>query len=173
MTSDTKHSFMLALEKSHGRKLRRFLSARMRHAAADVPDLVQEVFLRLLRIKDHDAIRNPQAYLYTIASHVLHQQALKRTAHPEVNDPRELMAELESTPVPDPADELDARQRLEKVCRELEAISPRACATLLMYRCEGLTLSEIGARLGVSRTMAKKYLIRAMAYCDQSLEELE
>ena len=85
----------------------------------------------------------------------------------------ELMAELESTPVADPADEIDARQRLERVCRELEAISPRACATLIMYRCEGLTLQEIGDRLGVSRPMARKYLLRAIAYCDQHLEDLE
>lgn len=33
----------------------------MRNAAADVPDLVQEVFLRLLRLDNHEAIRNTQA----------------------------------------------------------------------------------------------------------------
>jgi RNA polymerase sigma factor (sigma-70 family) len=173
VTSESKQSFMAAIEKSHGRKLHRFLSARMRNAASDVPDLMQEIFLRLLRIKDHQAIRNPQAYLYTIASHVLHQHALQRTSRPESVDPLELVSELESATGFDPADELDARERLEKVCRDLEAISPRACATLLMYRCEGLTLQEIGDRLGVSRPMAKKYLLRAIAYCDEHLEELE
>ncbi len=173
MTSDSKRTFVTAIEKSDGGKLRRFLSARMRNAASDVPDLMQEVFLRLLRIKDHEAIRDPQAYLYTIANHVLHQHALQRTRRHESVDPLEMISELESVTVADPADELDARQRLERVCRALEAVSPRACATLLMYRCEGLTLQEIGARLGVSRPMAKKYLLRAIAYCDEHLEELE
>jgi RNA polymerase sigma factor (sigma-70 family) len=173
VSGDTRHTFVAAIEKSHGRKLRRFLSARMRNAAADVPDLVQEIFLRLLRIKDHAAIRNPQAYLYTVASHVLHQHALKSSSRPESLDAIEVAAQIEAETVADPADELAARQRLERICSELEAISPRACATLLMYRCEGLTLQEIGQRLGVSRPMAKKYLLKALAYCDEHLEELE
>jgi RNA polymerase sigma factor (sigma-70 family) len=171
--TDTKHTFIAAIEKSHGRKLRRFLSARMRDVLADVPDLMQEIFLRLLRMKDHEAIRNPQAYLYTIASHVLHQHALQRTNQPSSIDPFEIAAELESVTAADPADELDVRQRIERVCRGLEAVSPRACATLIMYRCEGLTLQEIGDRLGVSRPMVKRYLLRALAYCDEHLEELE
>jgi hypothetical protein len=37
----------------------------------------QEVYLRLLRVEDHETIRNPQAYLYTIANHVLYQHTLR------------------------------------------------------------------------------------------------
>ncbi len=52
-------------------------------------------------------------------------------------------------------------------------LSPRVYATLVMYRCEGMTLMEIGERLGVSHVMARKYLVKAIAYCDQRLEEME
>lgn len=41
---------------------------------------MQEVYLRLLRVDDQDAIRNPQAYLFTVASHVLHQHALRQSS---------------------------------------------------------------------------------------------
>jgi RNA polymerase sigma-70 factor (ECF subfamily) len=173
MSQGSQDRFVTAIQKSHGRNLRRFLAARMRNAAADVPDLMQEIFLRLLRIKDHEAIRNPQAYLYTIANHVLHQHALQRPGPPDDIDPLELASELGHSVPPDLADELDTRQRLEKVVRGLHQDSPRACATLLMYRGEGLTLTEIGERLGVSRTMAKKYLLHALSYCDQHLEAME
>ena len=78
---------MVAMEQTHGRQLRRFLSARLRGASADIPDLVQEIFMRLLRIKDHEAIRNPQAYLFTVANHVLHQYALQRSTRPERRSP--------------------------------------------------------------------------------------
>jgi DNA-directed RNA polymerase specialized sigma24 family protein len=48
---DSKHSFVTAIEKAHSLELRRFLSARLRNAA-DLPDLVQEIFLRVLRLKN-------------------------------------------------------------------------------------------------------------------------
>lgn len=83
------------MEKTHGRALRRFLAVRMRHATADVPDLVQEVFLRLLRIADHESIRNPQAYLYTVASHVLHQYTLRRTVAAEPIEPVDIASQLD------------------------------------------------------------------------------
>jgi RNA polymerase sigma factor (sigma-70 family) len=171
MISDSKRSFMTAIERSHGQQLRRFLSLRLRRSM-DVPDLIQEIYLRLLRIKDHEAIRNPQAYLYTVASHVLHQYNLKRSTRPEALDPLGVASEYPAA-APDPADQLDIEQRLQAVGRGLEQLSPRAYAALVMYRCEGMTLMEIGQRLGVSHVMARKYLARAIAYCDEHMERKE
>jgi RNA polymerase sigma factor (sigma-70 family) len=166
----TVHGFVTALEEAHGRELRRYLLARMRHAAADVPDLVQEIFLRLLRIRDHEAIRNPQAYLYTVASHVLHQHALRRAAMPENMDPLEVVQALQSNVAADPADEVEIEQRIRTLAAGLEQLSPRAYAALVMYRCEDMTLEQIGERLGVSHSMVRKYLARAISYCEQHLD---
>lgn len=169
MPPASKQQFLTAVEKTHSRQLRRFLLARMRHAA-DVPDLVQEIYLRLLRLKDHEAIRNPQAYLYTIASHVLHQYALRRAVTPATMDPLEVVNALQSHTAPDPSDEADIEQRVQAMGLALEACSPRAYAVFIMYRCEGLTLKQIGERLGISDVMARKYLLRAIKYCDEFLE---
>jgi RNA polymerase sigma-70 factor (ECF subfamily) len=169
-----KGTFITALEATHGRNLRRFLSARLRGASADVPDLVQEIFLRLLRIKDHEAIRNPQAYLFTVATHVLHQYTLQRSAKTAVMDPLDLAVQLQAPPAaPDPAEELEITEQIESIGRGLQQLSPRAYAVLVMYRCEGMTLVEIGKRLGISHVMARKYLIRAIAYCDERLKDAE
>lgn len=173
MTTQKKRDFVTAIEKSHGRQLRHFLSARMRNAAADLPDLVQEIFLRLLRVKDHEAIRNPQAYLYTVASHVLHQHGLREAARPQTMDPLDIVSALDTAAAPDPAVETEIEQAFDNLRTAIEARSPRAYATLLMYRCEGLTLQEIGDTFGVSRPMAKKYLLRAIALCDEYLEDEE
>jgi RNA polymerase sigma-70 factor (ECF subfamily) len=169
----SKNAFMTAIENTHGRQLRRFLSARLRGASADVPDLVQEIFLRLLRIKDHEAIRNPPAYLYTVATHVLHQYTLQRSAQTQAMDPLRVGTELHANTAPDPAEELEITERLERLGKGLQQVSPRAYATLVMYRCEGLTLVEIGERLGVSHVMVRKYLSRAIEFCDRQLEETE
>src|SRR5262245_37751023 len=102
------------MEQTHGRALRRFLASRMRNARADVPDLVQEVYLRLLRIPDHEAIRNPQAYLYTIASHVLHQYTLRRAVTGAPAPMADISSELEASLQPDPAEEVHLEQQFEK-----------------------------------------------------------
>jgi RNA polymerase sigma-70 factor (ECF subfamily) len=159
------------MEKDHGRAVRRFLAARMRHAAADLPDLVQEVFLRLLRVPDHETIRNPRAYLYTIASHVLHQYSVHRAASIEVAATMSIDAELEASREGDPAEAVQLEQRFEALGRGLEQLSPRAYAALIMYRCEGASLEEIGRCFGVSNVMARKYLMKAIAYCQQQLNE--
>ena len=172
MLSETKRSFVAAIEKAHSVELRRFLVARLRNRA-DLPDLVQEIYLRVLRLKDHEAIRNPQAYLYTIASHVLHQYTLRCTAAPQTMDPLEVVNALQSATAADPAEEADIEQRMEILGRALEDYSPRAHAVLMMYRCEGLTLKEIGGRLGVSSVMARKYLMSAIKYCHQHLDGKE
>src|ERR1700722_2451060 len=52
------------------RSLLRFLGRRVR-SAVDIEDLAQETYLRLLRARDLGEVRNPQAYLLRVASHVL------------------------------------------------------------------------------------------------------
>lgn len=165
------------MEQAYSYQLRRFIMNRLGGRNADLPDLVQEIYLRLLRIERHEAIRNPQAYLFTIAAHVIHQHRLQHLAKPEVMDPLDLVREFqqsaEAEAAPDPADGLDAEQRLREIGQALMLVSPRAYATLVMYRCEGMTLVEIGERLGVSHVMVRKYLSRAIAFCDARLEAME
>ena len=170
--SETKRDFLTALEKSHGRQLRRYFCARMRNAAVDVPDLMQEVFLRLLHVDNHEAIRNRQAYLYTVANHVLYHYTLRRSQASQAFAPVDGVVELESIANADPATQLEFEQHFEAVGRALEQSSPKAYATLIMHRCDGVPLREIGGRLGVSYSMVKRYLAKATAFCQQRLGDI-
>lgn len=171
MLPQSKRCFVAAIEKAHSRRLRRFLSLRMRGSPNDVQDLVQEIYLRMLRLKAHEAVRNPQAYLYTIARHVLHQHALRRGNAPVNMDPLDVVSALDRRDLTaDPAEQVDIEQRIEAVGHALQMHSPRAYATLVMYRCEGLTLKQIGERLNVSSVMARKYLVSATSYFSRHLD---
>lgn len=173
LSPDSKQAFLERVERDHGRQLRRYLAARMRNAYSDVPDLTQEVYLRLLRIPDYETIRNPQAYLFTVASHVLHQHGLKRAATPQSVEIMDVVTELQNVPDTDPATSLEAEQRFERLGAALLAHSPRAYATLVMHRCDGVPLHDIADQFGVSYTMAKRYLSKALFYCKQHLEKSE
>jgi RNA polymerase sigma factor (sigma-70 family) len=172
LPSESKHAFLTSVERSYGQRLRRFVSARLRNAAADAPDLMQEVYLRLLRIDDHEAIRNPQAYLFTVASHVLHQHALRHST--TLNSAAAIEAEprLPADVQTDPAAVVETEQAFEALGRSLQKLSPKAYATLILSRCEGLPLKEIGERLGVSRAQVKKYLACALVHVRTGLSEM-
>jgi RNA polymerase sigma factor (sigma-70 family) len=169
LVNDAKQAFVTELEKSHGSALRRYLAARMRNAAADAPDLVQEVYLRLLRLDNHEAIRNSQAYLYTVASHVLHQHALRRAATGEAAAVADFALELGRSDS-DPALQLEVEQQFEQLGARLKEISPKAYATFILHRCYGLPLQEISERIGASYSMTKKYLGKALRFIEAELE---
>ncbi len=173
MVPNDNRAFVADIEKQHGQRLRRFLASRLRHRSADVPDLVQEVFLRLLRIERHETIRSPEAYLFTVAFHVLHQHVMRRSALPESVEITSLIDQMESAPQSDPATRAETQQQLDELQGALRQLSPKAQAVLLLHRRDGYSLEEIGARLGFSRAMAAKYLSKAFLHCRQRIQDRE
>ncbi|HWW28929.1 MAG TPA: RNA polymerase sigma factor [Steroidobacteraceae bacterium] len=157
-------SFVANIAARYGPRLRRFLSVRLRNAA-DVPDLAQEVFLRLLRVEGCESIRSPEAYLFTIASHVIHQHAVRRASEPISVDIAEVFSELRTTSSDDPPDQVAQAQRLEELERVLAHLPSRVATALVLHRIQGYSVQEVGDELGVSRETAKKYLARAVEHC--------
>lgn len=167
MPSAENRSFVASIASQYGRRLRRFLSVRL-HNVHDVPDLAQEVFLRLLRVSHQEAIRNPEAYLFTVAGHVLHQHSLRQLAGPSFVDITDAVSELAAPPGEDPTTRTDNAQRVEQLERILARLPPRVGAALVLHRIGGFTVQEIADQLGVARETAKKYLARAAEHCRKS-----
>ena len=159
--------FVATIAAQYGRRLRRFLSVRLRNVH-DVPDVAQEVFLRLLRVDRADVIRNPEAYLFTVASHVLQQHTLKRSADPVFVDIIDAAADLTTSASEDPAARVDNAARIDILEQTLQRLPPRVGAALVMHRVGGYTVQEIADHMGVARETVKKYLIRAAEHCRKS-----
>lgn len=171
MGAETTQSLVEALVASHGQQLRRFLLPRVRNVA-DVPDIVQEVYLRMMRVPNVESIRSPEAYLFTVAQHVVQQHTLKASAAPASVDLARLLAERDhGFSYADPALEVHAEQCLERLQGGLDELSPKARATFLLSRRDGLSFDEIAVRLGTTRHMVKKYLMKALTKLRHGLEE--
>jgi RNA polymerase sigma factor (sigma-70 family) len=169
LPSEEQRLFVADLAGKHGTRLRRYLAVRLRNVV-DVGDLAQEIFLRLLRVERHDLIRKPEAYLFTIASHVLHQHALNQAAAPESWDPIDLATDQHFAVESDPAAHLHLERRLEALDRALERLSPKTRAAFVLHRRDGCTVDEVAAKLGISRSSVKKHLTKAMIHCSRQLE---
>lgn len=172
MGIEDKNALVSQLAAKQGRRLQRFLRRRVRNAA-DIPDIIQEVFLRLLRVPHHETIRTPEAYIFTIARHVAQQHRLEQVATNHSVDLEEVLAELRSVSDTDPVLQVTAEQCLEKLEEALRHMAPKVQATFLLYRRDGLTMDEISEHLGISRQMAKKYLAKAFVQFRKCLNEAE
>jgi RNA polymerase sigma factor (sigma-70 family) len=173
MAANDKQAFVADLARQHGQRLRQFLARKLRNAEQDVPDLVQEIYLRLLRVQQVETIRSPQAYLYTVAFHVIYQHRLSVAAVPESVDILDALADSEFHAHDDPSTQLEVRERLAHMDRLLRQLPRNAHATFVLSRRYGYSLEEIAKQLGVSRGMCKKYLATAIAHFRRHFEDIE
>ena len=172
MPQDKPKPFISGIASSYGERLRRFFGSRLRNRA-DAPDLVQEVFLRLMRIDHQESIRSPEAYLFTVANHVLYQHSLRESAVPPRVDISEVLGELQLSSIEDPLLRVDAQQRIRRLEHTLAHLPPKISTTLLLHRFRGMSIEEIAKQLGVSRPAAKKYLAKALRHCRAAVEDCE
>jgi RNA polymerase sigma factor (sigma-70 family) len=149
----------------YGRGLRRFLSVHLRNVQ-DVPDLAQEVYLRLLRVSHQEAIRNPEAYLFTVAGHVVRQHLLRQSSYTAFIDITEAIPELTLPAGEEPFVRVENSQRLERFRKEiLERLPRRVGAALVLHRIHGYTVQETADQMGVTRETVKQYLADAAKRC--------
>jgi RNA polymerase sigma-70 factor (ECF subfamily) len=73
--ADPKPSLVEQLFTEHGAGLQMFFRRRIR-SKADAADLTQEAYVRMPRISDKEAIRNPVHYLYTVANNLVKEHAV-------------------------------------------------------------------------------------------------
>ena len=138
----------------------------------DAADLAQEVYLRMLRVSDPDAIRDHEAYLFSVASNVAKEHAALEWRHGtsvDVNDPsiQEQIAELPSFGA-----QIDTEQRIMRLREVLRQLPPKCHAAVgLQYRY-GLSYEEIAGRLGISTHMVKKYIGQALGHCRRRMARL-
>jgi RNA polymerase sigma factor (sigma-70 family) len=159
-----KQSFVAGMAARYGGRLRRFLRLNLANAS-DVPDLAQEVFMRLLRVPNHEDIRSPEAYLFTVASHVVQQHAQKQV---RVSESLEILQESTDPPIASPDDptlQTELQERLGQLERILDELPPRVAMALVMHRLAGYSIEEIARELGVAQITVKKYLARALLHC--------
>jgi RNA polymerase sigma factor (sigma-70 family) len=132
--------------------LRRFLVTKGASRVADLDDISQEVFLRLLRYDSAEVIEHPQASLQRIAANVAAEWAV-RPSHRLEHDPRWLEALVVEG---SPEDQLDRAVAHRELKNALLALSPRERSVLRLHFEEGQSYSEIAAHLGLTLRIVRR-----------------
>lgn len=121
----------------------------------EAEDLVQETLAKVYAKwhRPFGRIDNPAAYAQTTLTRTFLSRRRRRS-----NDERPY-ADLPDKPVPDPADNADARIALREV---LAGLSPPDRAVLVLRYLEDLSVDEAATRMGVSPGAVRNRSMRAL-----------
>ena len=169
--ADPKKGLVERLFAEHRRALQTFFYRRIR-TKSDAPDLAQEVYVRMLRVSDTDAIRNPELYLYTVASNLVKEHAVLDRWQASGVDVDEASIQQRLGELPTLDGQLGTTQRVTRLRTVLAQLSPKCRAAVVLQYRHGLTYQEIAERLNVSPHMVKKYLAQALAHCRRRMARL-
>ncbi len=132
----------------HEPMLRAWLRGRF-SGNCDIDDIVQEAFVRVLRVRDDGLIQSPKAFLFVTARNL----ALMQLRHRQVERANAL-AEVELQGILDEGGELpDAAiraQELELLTEAIQSLPTRCRQILTLRKIYGMSQKEVAAELGIS-----------------------
>lgn len=149
------------LYREHHRWLTHWIARKLQYGF-DADDIAQDTFLRIINGQCLSQIREPKAFLSTVARrvmidlfrrHALERAYLDMLAHmPEEFAPSQEVREAQI-------------ELLQLLDRMLLGLSTKVREAFLLSQLEQLPQVEIAQRLAVSVSSVKKYLAKAMEHC--------
>lgn len=130
-------------------------------------DLAQDTFVRLLSQRQALEVREPRAFLATVARGLLvdhYRRARLERAYLEA------LQHLPDEQAPSPEAQALILETLVEIDRLLDGLKPRVRETFLLSQLDGLTYPQIAARLGLSLSSIQQYMTQAFSHCYQALQ---
>lgn len=152
-----------ALYSDHQGWLQGWLRGRLGNAF-DAADLTHDTFERLLQKLDRPLLRDPRAYLTTIA----HGLVVNHWRRLEIERAYlDLLATMPEQMAQSPEERALLLEALCEIDAMLDTLNPKVRSAFLMAQLDGLTYGAIAEHIGVSERMVKKYMAQAMLHCLQ------
>ena len=125
-------------------------------------DLAQDTFIRVLTQRKAVELREPRAYLSTVARSLMIDMFRRRALEQAYLETLALLPE----PVAfSPEERSLIIETLMEIDRLLDGLGSRTREIFLMAQLDGLSYVEIARRLDVSVNTVKKHAVRALTHC--------
>lgn len=136
-------------------------------------DLTQETFQRFQQFIQTTPPNNARALAFSIAVNLATDYQRKMKVRQKVmvygeHEPSRL-AHAQTLADSGPERIVMARQQLQLVVAALEELPEDCRKAFILHSIDGLTQTQIAARLGVSQVKVYRLLIKAMSHCQQRL----
>ncbi|NIF28867.1 sigma-70 family RNA polymerase sigma factor [Pantoea sp. Tr-811] len=125
-------------------------------------DLAQDTFIRVLLQRKAPELREPRAYLSSVARSLMIDRFRRRALEQAYLET--LAARPEALDV-SPEARLLIIETLLEIDRMLDGLGARTREIFLLAQLDGLSYVEIGRQLNVSVNTVKKHAVRALTHC--------
>lgn len=129
-------------------------------------DLAQDTFVRLLNQRAPMEVREPRAFLASIARGLLidhyRRSDLERAY-------LEALRHLPEAEIPSPERQALVMETLIEIDRLLDGLKPRVREAFLLSQLEGLGYAQVAERLGLSISSIQQYMTQAFSHCYKAL----
>lgn len=163
---------------SHHGWLLGWLQRKLGHVAgnAEAADLAQDTFVRILAAQRREPaaalapepglqesiLREPRAYLVTVASRVLFNHYRRLSLEQAYLQALQLLPEALA---PSPEERLIILETLNEIDAMLHSLPTKVRNAFLLSQLEGLSYADIAAQLKVSLRTVKRYMAQAFEEC--------
>lgn len=125
-------------------------------------DLAHDTFVRVINARNIIEIKEPRAYLTTIARSLMINQYRRREIEQAYLD---TLIHAGEAMLPSLEDRAIIIETLIAIDTMLNALPAKVRRAFLLCQLEGMSHAEIAAQLDVSVSSVRKYLARAMEHC--------
>ena len=154
------------LFREHNEALIRFLRGRV-GSHNEALEVAQEAYVRLLSLDQPGAVSYLRAFLFKTAANIAIDRRRRHQNYDKVAA-RQLFTELTENRTPER--QLSGEQTLRHLGMLIEAMPAKCRESFVMNQIQGLDAATIAAELGITDSMVRKYVVRALLHCRQFLD---
>lgn len=167
--ADENELILAAMAQRYSGALSRYFQRRVRHKS-DVPDLVQDVFVRLAKLSDLSVIESPDKYIFATAASALRDRDRRRAAHggymaDELDENAHESSEISAERV------LIGREAVARLHEALRQLPERTRDVFVLRVFEEHKLKDVARKLGISQRAVEKQYAKAVAHVSTALQD--
>lgn len=143
----------------------RWLAERLRYKLGcrdNAEDVASESFLKLSGLTSLEDVREPRAMLTTIANRLLYEVSRKKALEKAY---LEAIALAPENVHPSPEEQYLLLESLVAIDKALDGLPSKARRAFLHSQLDGMTYNQIASELGVSSSMVRQYMTKALTQC--------
>lgn len=152
------------LARRFGGALRKFFQRRVRQTS-DIDDLVQEVFLRLVRYGGIDHIENVDRYVFSTASNLLRDRWRDRSVK-SAGLHEEIPENLQDESAFSPERVMEGKEKLARLMLLIGQLPAKTQAAFVLCEIHGYSHADAAEDLGMSPRNLRKHLRKAFDHID-------